>query len=222
MTNEMGTERPVLRLAWVGVGGQGVVLGARLLAEVALAGGRIALMSEVHGMSQRGGVVETTVVIGPPRPHDVQAASAIAAPSSPMIEHRGAHLLMATEPLEALRAAPRYLNPDGVAVIYLAEAPPPTVFRGGPPYPSRETVLDAIRSLAREVWTLEPGVLPSGHPLRANVALLGAAIRTGFLPFTLDDILGTIPRVIPTRFVESNIESLRFGHEEARCVWRRS
>lgn len=77
------------RIVIAGVGGQGSLTAGRLIAEAALADGKNVLASEIHGMSQRGGIVESTVVIG-----DVK---------SPMVAAGQADLLMSFEPVEALR-----------------------------------------------------------------------------------------------------------------------
>jgi len=199
-------ERRWTRILAVGVGGQGVVTAARIIAETAIGRGIPAIMNEIHGMSQRGGVVECSLVLGP-------------GASSPMIRARDADLLLALEPLEALRAAPRHASPDGRVVVYLAENPPPAVSLGGPPMPAVEDILRTLCGLAREVWTLAPEpAFVSGHPLRPNLALIGAATRTGALPFDLAAVVACLPQVVQPRFVESNIASLRWGYETARCI----
>lgn len=201
------------RILVSGVGGQGVVLCARLIAETALSLGRLALMSEVHGMSQRGGVVEATVVLG-----FEGSRTEIGQPASPMIGRRGADVLLATEVLEAVRAL-RSLSPQGIAVVFLGESPPPTVFAGGTLYPERAAMLEALRSNSGALWVLDPACSARlSTPVRANVAVVGAAIRAGALPFTLQSVTDVIARVVPSRFVENNIESLRFGYDEARLV----
>lgn len=195
--------RGVLRLAVVGVGGQGVVVCARLLAEAALRLGYKALMSEVHGMSQRGGIVEASVAIG----------FGGDGPYSPMVARQGADVLVGLEPVEALRAI-GLLSRSGTAVVFTGEVPPPSAWQGGPPYPPLDVVLRGLSEACSCLWVLEPR--PLAQPLRANVALIGALVRAEVLPFSLDVFVDIIPTVIGSRFVESNIESLKFGFEEAK------
>lgn len=79
-----------LRIYIVGVGGQGNVLASKMIGEAALSMGVPVLMSETHGMAQRGGVVESTVVLG--------------GAQSPTISDNCADILLAFEPIEAVRA----------------------------------------------------------------------------------------------------------------------
>ena len=81
-----------LRILAVGVGGQGILLFSRVLGEACLAAGLQVAMSEVHGMAQRGGVVETNIVLGL---------------RSPLISEGEADVLVGLEPVETLRALPR-------------------------------------------------------------------------------------------------------------------
>ena len=81
------------RLLFTGVGGQGVLLASRLLGEAAMTEGMPVRVSEVHGMAQRGGVVESTVMLG--------------GLESPIISDNEADVLVSLEPLEALRALHR-------------------------------------------------------------------------------------------------------------------
>jgi len=194
-----------LRVMVVGVGGQGVVLCARLISETVASIGSHAVMSEVHGMSQRGGVVETTVVIN--------------GGDSPMIHARGADLVIATEPLEALRARP-WMEPDGAVVVWMTANPPVTVSMGGPPYPSREAIMAGVLSSTGRLFILEGEGIesPGDAPVRPNTALLGAAVRAGTLPFGLDDLCGVVSAVVPGRFVDGNIESIRMGYEGVEHV----
>ena len=83
------------RCVFVGVGGQGNLLASRLLGEAALSMGIPAVVSEIHGMAQRGGVVESAVVMG--------------AAQSPVISDGEADILMSFEPLETLRAMSKKL-----------------------------------------------------------------------------------------------------------------
>mgnify|MGYP006281466847 CR=1 FL=1 len=100
----------IVNILFCGIGGQGILTSSRVLALAAMHAGLDVKVSEVHGMSQRGGNVDTHVRIG----RDV--------PSS-LIPRGAAHVLIAFEKLEALRYLD-YLRPDGVAIVCPLEIPP--------------------------------------------------------------------------------------------------
>jgi len=144
-----------------GVGGQGILTSGRLLALAALAAGLDVKMSEVHGMSQRGGNVDTHVRLGRVVP-------------SPLIPRGGAHFLVSFEKLEALRYLD-FLRADGVAFVNRLEIPPlATSLKEGASYVKDiDAVLEAKAptlvwvdgsALAREL----------GDARMVNVILLGA------------------------------------------------
>ncbi len=143
-----------------GVGGQGILTASRLLALAALHRGLDVKMSEVHGMSQRGGNVDTHVRIGEAVP-------------SPMIPKGGAHFLVSFEKLEALRYLD-FLRPDGVAFVNRLEISPLTVALKQPNY------VDDIDRLLEEkaphlVWVDGTEMARAMGDVRmVNVILLGA------------------------------------------------
>lgn len=102
----------ITNILFSGVGGQGILTSSRVLALAAVDAGLDVKMSEVHGMAQRGGSVDTHVRIGPEVP-------------SSLIPMGGADFVVAFEKLEALRYMP-YLKPDGVVFACPVEIPPLT------------------------------------------------------------------------------------------------
>ena len=151
-----------------GVGGQGILTAGRLLALAALRRGLDVKMSEVHGMSQRGGNVDTHVRIGEAVP-------------SPLIPKGGAHFLVSFEKLEALRYLD-YLRPDGVAFVNRLEISPLTVALKQPNY------VDDIDKILEEktpdlIWVDGTEMARAlGDVRMVNVILLGAlATRLSFL-----------------------------------------
>ena len=140
-----------------GVGGQGGLSVSVVIARAAMASGLKVKQSEVHGMSQRGGEVLAHLRLG-----DVE-------PSSPIIPEGTASLVLAFEPLEALRYV-RWLSPDGAVVA--AAAPIVNI----PNYPEIATVLAEVRRLPHAViLDAEAIAREAGNPRTANVALVGAA-----------------------------------------------
>lgn len=144
-----------------GVGGQGILTSGRLLALAALAAGLDVKMSEVHGMSQRGGNVDTHVRIGPTVP-------------SPLIPRGGAHFLVAFEKLEALRYLD-FLRPDGTAFVNKLEIPPlATSLKEGASYVKGIDQILEERA-PRLVW-VDAGAIARdlGDARMVNVIMLGA------------------------------------------------
>lgn len=184
----------------VGVGGQGIVLAGEILARAALLDGLDAKKSEIHGMSQRGGSVVSHVRFG-------------ARVYSPVIPAGQADVLLAFEQLEALRAA-SHLKPGGLALVNSQTILPAPVLAGLATYPQdvaarlaaaecRATFLDAA-SLAQE----------AGHPLTANVALLGALAAR----LSLSDAAweAALSEHIKPAFLEANRRAFHLGRKATR------
>ncbi len=151
-----------------GVGGQGILTAGRLVALAGLHRGLDVKMSEVHGMSQRGGNVDTHVRLGEAVP-------------SPMIPKGGAHFLVSFEKLEALRYLD-FLRPDGVAFVNRLEISPLTVALKQPNY------VDGIDKILEDktpnlVWVDGTEMARKlGDVRMVNVIMLGAlATRLPFL-----------------------------------------
>jgi len=173
------TQNGRFRLLVVGVGGQGVLRAARLLGEAALAEGQEVVVGQLHGMSQRGGSVESTVLIGPGR--------------SSFIGPGQAHALLALEPLEALRARTR-LSAQTRVVVSLGQVPPFTLAQRGEAYPDVEGILASLRAAAGEVVTLDGPSLAqaAGSAQALNMVMLGALAGLGVLPLAPEAVLGAI------------------------------
>ena len=159
-----------LRIVLAGVGGQGSLLASRTLGEAALDAGLDVVMSELHGMSQRGGVVLATVILG--------------GAHGPIVADGDADVLVAFEPLEAVRAL-RFCSDRTLAVVNLRRVPPPTVAMGGPPYPSTASIRQALETACGRVVAADAAELAerAGAPRAANAVVLGMLAGTGILPF---------------------------------------
>ncbi len=146
-----------------GVGGQGSLLASRILGAYFLGLGLTVKVSEVHGMSQRGGSVVTYV----------RAGQAVA---SPLIPEGQADLLIALEQLEALRWLP-HVAPDGAVVVSLQQILPMPVISGAAEYPRH--IVDTIQNSGRRTIAFDALALAerAGNLRASNVALLGAASR---------------------------------------------
>jgi indolepyruvate ferredoxin oxidoreductase beta subunit len=184
----------------VGVGGQGTILASKLLTLGLLEAGYDVKMSEIHGMSQRGGAVSSHVRYGEGKKV-----------FSPVIEPGGADILVSFEELEALRAL-EYLKPDGQAVINRFRIKPLAVISGKASYP--EGICEEIAGKVRTVVFDAGGeAVKLGNPRVMNIILLGATIRLmGLEHLGWENI---IRKNVKASFVDLNLAALRRGMELA-------
>jgi indolepyruvate ferredoxin oxidoreductase beta subunit len=192
-----------LRIFLTGVGGQGTLLASRLLGEAALAAGYNPMVSETHGMAQRGGIVVSTVVMG-----DLQ---------SPLISSAEADIVLGFEALEAFRALDR-CHAKSLVIANTATLVPYPVAIGQATYPSVDQM---FRRLAEQVGALlafDAGALAhqAGSPLAVNMVLLGALAATDSLPIAAADILMVIRTRTKEKFLDSNLKAFELGAGAAR------
>lgn len=182
-----------------GVGGQGILSIATIIGEAATRSGLTLKQAEVHGMSQRGGDVQSNL-----RLSDEPI-------SSDLIAVGTADMILSLEPMEALRYLP-YLNKDGW--IITSSAP----FKNIPNYPQDEDLMNELKALPHVVLVdVERLAREHQMPKCANVILLGAASRfLGIL--TVEQLRESIARVFASKgesVVEMNKRAFDIGHAEA-------
>lgn len=184
---------PVTTVMLCGVGGQGTILAGDVLAMVAAASGHDVKLSEVHGMAQRGGSVDTVVRFGE-RVH------------SPVIDAGGADHLIAFEVIEAARRL-EFLKPEGRLVVNSRTIAPLPVLTGTLPSP---TGLEAVLAGEGAVFVdAEALACEAASPRSANVVLLGAA-SVG-LPFGVEAWREVIEARVPHKTVEANVRAFDLG-----------
>ncbi|HFD38277.1 MAG TPA: indolepyruvate ferredoxin oxidoreductase [Anaerolineae bacterium] len=183
-----------------GVGGQGTILASNVLADVGLAASYDVKKSEVHGMAQRGGSVNTHVRWDAERVY------------SPLIGLGQADILLVFERAEALRYAD-FLKPGGVAIVNAHTIEPITVTSGGAHYPSEEELRAAFAALTERLY-LVPGTSIAqelGNARAANVVLLGAF--STFVDAPPETWLAVIEKRVPPRYVDLNHRAFLRGRE---------
>lgn len=180
----------------VGVGGQGTLLASRVLGQVMLDAGYDVKVSEVHGMSQRGGSVVTYVRWG----ERVE---------SPVINPGEADVLLAFEQLEAARFL-LYLKPDGVLVTNTQRIDPMPVITGAAQYP--EGLIPAVSAQGVRVSALDALALAeeAGSQKAVNVVLIGAMASSLELPESA--WLAAIEKTVPPKFLEMNRRAFALGY----------
>lgn len=181
----------------VGVGGQGTLLASKILGQLAVNNGYDVRVSEVHGMSQRGGSVVTYVRISNDKPI-----------YSSIVEQGQADIVLAFENLEALRALP-YIKDGGSMIINTQEILPMPVITGAQKYP--EDCLERVRG---SVKTIEMDAVDIAHECgtykAANVVLMGAVAR--ILPFTVEEWHKAIEQCVKPKFLEVNLKAFDRGY----------
>ena len=195
----------VKRIVFVGVGGQGNLLASNLLGQAALAAGRQVMVSEIHGMAQRGGVVESAVLLG----------GAV----SPIVSEAEADILVSFEPVEALRALSK-ANRNTLVITNTRPLPPFTVAIGQAPYPSVDEAISYISSKVGRVVAFDAQALAeeAGNPLSMNMVLLGSLMAIGKLGIPLQVMKDTIATRTKKAFLESNLRAFDLGYNKARAA----
>lgn len=183
-----------------GVGGQGILSIATVIGEAALAEGLYLKQAEVHGMSQRGGDVQSNLRISTEPIH------------SDLIPRGGADLVISLEPMEALRYV-EYLKPDGWIVT--SSVP----FVNIPNYPELEEVLAHIKAYPNHVLLDVEALAKSvGAPAQAaNMVLLGAAIP--MLGIEHDKMIAGVKRVFARKgeaIVATNVKAVEAGYNQLK------
>lgn len=192
-----------MRIFFTGVGGQGTLTATTLLARTALEAGLDVVAGEVHGMAQRGGVVESVMLLGGWR--------------SPKLDYGEADVLLGFEPLETLRALP-YLQPGGAIFSSSDPMPPLSVALGKAEYPDMQHILEKARQVAGQchfVPCRELG-LQAGSAQSGNTVLLSVVCASGVLPFGVDALEAAIKKFLPPKLQESNLKALELG--KAYCA----
>lgn len=182
-----------------GVGGQGTVLASKLIAQSAMDKGKTVRTAETIGMAQRGGCVVSHVRISEGMIH------------SPLIPLKTADLLIGFEPAEAVRSL-TYLKDDGTVVVSQKAIKPVTDSLSNTDYDGDE-MLKYLSSHVKHLIIVDSDTIfaACGSSKVLNIALLGAAVSTGVLGVSLEDIEATIKQKLAPQFIEMNLNALRAG-----------
>lgn len=179
----------------VGVGGQGSLLASKLLGHLLMSQGYDVKVSEVHGMSQRGGSVVTYVRYGDKV-------------YSPLIDKGEADFIVSFEALEAARWLP-YLKEDGVIVTNTQQIDPMPVITGAMEYP--EDIIGKMKATGVKVDALDCLKLAeeAGSSKAVNVVLLGRLSH--YFDIDEKDWQASLEAIVPARFLEMNRRAFSLG-----------
>ena len=180
----------------VGVGGQGTLLSSRLLGAVLTAKGYDVKVSEVHGMSQRGGSVVTYVKYG----DEVY---------SPIIEKGEADYILSFEQLEAARWLP-FLKEGGKLIVNTQQIDPMPVVIGAAEYP--QGVIEAIAATGADITSIDALSLAveAGSSKAVNVVLMGVLASKTDIAY--DTWVEAVKATVPAKFLELNLKAFDLGY----------
>lgn len=189
--------KPV-RIFLTGVGGQGTLTATSLLASIAMKNDIPVTAGEIHGMAQRGGVVESTVLLG--------------GYFSPKISHGEADILLGFEILETLRALP-YLVKGGSIISNSETIPPIGVAMGRETAPDTEQVRNAIMAFQPHTCFVPCQSLAeqAGSIQAANMVLLGALFASPDFPLPFSTLEDGIKSHLKPKVVDMNLQAIKLG-----------
>jgi len=197
------------RIVIAGTGGQGVLTAARLLCEYFAARGHQVVSGQLHGMAQRGGSVQSTVMID--------------AGISPVIPRGRADVVVGFEPVETVRALPLMsletvvlMNTSPVVPYVIAQAA--VRGNGEVEYPAVEGLVECVRGVTERVFAFDgTGIAQEcGSGRTLNVIMLGCLLGSGLLPCAADDFWRTATRGMPKHLLETNARAFTSGVESGR------
>lgn len=192
------TAEPTLEVLVVGVGGQGVLTAAQVLASAAHRAGRQVSVGQLHGMSQRGGTVECTVRFG-------------AVHTSYLVD-RAADVVLGFELLETLRAA-HWIDSHTEVVTGLSRILPHGVVAGSASYPDSAEIVRELARRAARVVTLDAAALArqAGSARAVNAAMLGALAGVGVIPLAPELVLDALCERCSLEFAAANRRAFELG-----------
>lgn len=190
----------ITNIILTGVGGQGILMASEIISEAAAQAGYDVKKSEIHGMSQRGGSVNSHVRFG----EKVY---------SPLVMKGDCDLLLAFEKLEALRMA-NFVKEEGAIIVNDQQINPSTVISGAATYP--ENIEETLNTHFRSVTFIDALKIAeaAGNPRTANTALLGAASKLLNIPAAIWE--KAIARKVPERAIEVNLRAFCMGLQIAQ------
>ena len=188
----------------VGVGGQGVLMASNVLGNAAMNAGYRLMMSEVHGMAQRGGSVLSTIRFG----DEVY---------SPLEAVGGADLIMGFEPAETVRSL-NLGNEDTVILMNVDPVLPSMVAAGFEEYPPVESLVDAVKSVSKHVVTIDATeiAIAAGKAVAANAVMIGAMAAMEGFPLSEEQLREALIAQVPEKFRDLNIDAFERGYKAVK------
>lgn len=191
-------EQKKFDLLITGVGGQGAILASDIIGKATVAAGLPIRAAETHGMAQRGGSVVNHIRIG----EDFGS----------MIPKKGADLMLAFEPMEAVRYLD-FLKDGGVVIVNTQTVLSVTVTSGLAKYPEVSDILDVLsKKYIVKAFNADELAFEAGSRLAMNVVMVGAV--SGYLPIPKETLLESVKALVPQKTVEVNLRAFEMGRKK--------
>lgn len=187
-----------------GVGGQGIIKTSVIIGEAAMLEDYDVCMSEIHGMSQRGGSVSTELKIGNFK--------------SSIVEEYKADLILSFEPIEVLRGLNK-ANKDTTLIFNTSPIVPSTLTQTGETYPDiEEEIIPALKENFDSVYPIEANglALDAGSILSLNMVLLGAAVANDSFPLSKESVITAMKHNLAPKFHEMNLKAIENGYNAVK------
>lgn len=191
-----------LNIMIVGVGGQGALTLANIMANVANQMDINTVIGEVHGMSQRGGSVFVHLRMG------IKVCS-------PIIPLGRSDVIVGLEFAEPLRYLD-FLSKDGSIIVSRTRIIPPLVWAGVAQYPDESAIIQQYNLFCHNLYLIDSFHIANlaGNALASNTVILGFLASKVNLPFKKDDILHSLNALIPAQILDANIKAFELGWQE--------
>jgi indolepyruvate ferredoxin oxidoreductase beta subunit len=199
--NSQRLNKDPFNIVITGVGGQGNVMASRVLANMLVLRGFKVTIGETFGMSQRGGSVMSHLRVAQTNVW------------SPQIPKGRADLIVAIEPIEALRVLNDYGNPDVQVLVNMRPIYPVGVITGEAEYPSMEAIREAVQSLSARAGFLDATAeaIRLGNPILGNIVMIGAVAGLKVLPIDGEVFEAVIRTGMPAARIEANLRAFAIG-----------
>lgn len=197
----MKSQKDPFNLIISGVGGQGNILISRMIGRILGAKGYKVTIGETFGAAQRGGSVYSSMRISIERTY------------GPLIPEGHGHVILALEPLEALRMLMIFGNPDVVTIANTQPVYPVGVLAKRFHYPELENLKQAVHALSRHSWFLDATAMAAElkSPIVTNIVMLGAMSATGTLPISVLELEDEMNKTFPASALKLNMEAFKMG-----------
>ncbi|MFW9845504.1 MAG: indolepyruvate oxidoreductase subunit beta [Candidatus Thorarchaeota archaeon] len=194
-----GNNSNTINIAITGVGGQGVLTLAEILAKATLAASMNVRVGEIHGMAQRGGHVVCTVRVGDEA-------------YGPIIDSGTADLLVGFEPIETLREV-QAVAEDGCVLMNSHIQYPVAVSMGKSEYLQHEEIINTIKQFTTQILEIDAMNLAkqAGSSMSMNMVMLGAILGTGIVPIERDIAIEVVRTAFPEKYEKINVQAVNLG-----------
>ncbi len=181
-----------------GVGGQGIIKTSTIIGEAAMNEGLNVVMSEIHGMSQRGGSVSTEIKIGEYK--------------SSIIEKNTASMILGFEPSEVVRGLSK-ANKD-TSLVFNTHPIVPAQIAGTNSYPSLDSIISSLKENYNKVYPVSGNhyAEESGSILSLNMVLLGSAVAVPNFPLEKENIIEAMKNNLNEKFHKMNLKAFESGY----------